>query len=574
MKKLLLFACFLFLYTANQAQVSFYAVSPNSVKGNYAFSYPTPAGGWGVPDMTIPANSIQDTLMIVDDGTASDSLGCNALVNSLKGKIAVVYRGACEFGVKAKNAQDSGAVGVIVVNHSPGTLNMGPGAQGANVTIPVVMISNSDGARLRAEMDLGNSVEVFIGNKLGLYANDLGMYRPDVFVARATANPKLISSNATEWNVPMGTWVHNYGSATQSNVTVTAYITGAVTTQLTSSPAVSINVGDSAYISIGTYSASSYSGLYKVNYIIDDGTADGFPGDNIFYSNFLIDSLYSFALVDSTTNLTTSSVHSRVSGSVDYKICTHFMDANASRLAAMGEYFSAYPALNAQFVLGDISGETVYTELFEWNDVFTGLSDPAFPPAPWNLKKITGGSYTFLSNNEAGKMMYVPFDSAKVLKDNQRYLFCAWHSKVGDEINLGLEDRIDYTHLLDSTDQPISIVIADTNEYATGYGPTITSSVTPKFGPQDVSVSEYNKHLNITPYPNPTTNFVIIPLKGLAGKAKLDIMDLTGRVMNTQTVKVADTVYVNVKDVPSGNYIFNMVFENGNSTTFKVVITK
>ena len=573
MKKLLLFACFVFLYSANQAQVSFYAVSPNSVKGNYAFSYTTPAGGWGVADLTIPANSIQDTLMIVDDGSAADSLGCNPLINDLTGKIAVVYRGACEFGVKAKMAQDAGAVGVIVINHSPGTLNMGPGAQGANVTVPTVMISKDDGARLRAEMDMGNDVEVFIGNKLGLYANDLGMYEPDVFVARATANPKIVSANATEWNVPMGTWVHNYGSAAQSNVTVTAYITGAATSQLTSSPAVSINVGDSAYIAIGTYNTSPYSGLYKVNYVIDNGTADGFPGDNIFYSNFLIDSLYSFALVDSLTNLPKSSVHSRVD-SVDYKICTHFMDPNASRLAAMGEYFSAYPALNAQFVLGDISGETVYTELFEWNDVFTGLSDPAFPTGPWNLNKLSGGSYTFNSNNEAGQMIYVPFAKNVVLTDNQRYLFCAWHSKVGDPINLGMEDRIDYTHLLDSTDQPISIVMAGVSQFATGYGPTLTSSVSPKFGPQDVSVGEYNRNLNITPYPNPTTNFVIIPLKGLNGNAKLDIMDLYGRVITTQTVKVTDTVSVNVKDVASGNYIFSMHFDDGRTSSFKVVITK
>ena len=140
-------------YIYSQAQLAVYCKTPASVAGSKVFTWAPPAGNWGTPDLTIPENAITDTLMLVDDGTIGDSLACNPLINDITGKIALLYRGACEFGVKAKNAQDAGAVGVIIINHSGAPVGMGPGAQGANVTIPVVMISTADGAAIGAEVN-------------------------------------------------------------------------------------------------------------------------------------------------------------------------------------------------------------------------------------------------------------------------------------------------------------------------------------------------------------------------------------------------------------------------------------
>ena len=49
---------------------------------------------------------------------------------------------------------------------------MAPGDSGALVTIPVVMVSDADGAIIRAQMDAGADVIAFIGNKVGYYAKD------------------------------------------------------------------------------------------------------------------------------------------------------------------------------------------------------------------------------------------------------------------------------------------------------------------------------------------------------------------------------------------------------------------
>ena len=127
MKKILLSALALCLATWSFSQVIFSGISPASIAGNYNFSWAPPTAGWGSPDFLVPGTFIQGELMIVEDGTPGTNPqgnpvsqeGCSPLTNNLTGKIAVVYRNTCEFGTKAKNAQDAGAIGVIVLNRDP-----------------------------------------------------------------------------------------------------------------------------------------------------------------------------------------------------------------------------------------------------------------------------------------------------------------------------------------------------------------------------------------------------------------------------------------------------------------------
>src|ERR1035437_32046 len=353
MKKVLLLSCCLLLsYTYSQAQITVYCESPISVAGSKAFQWADPPNGWGTKDLNIPANSIIDTLMAVHDGSVGDSLGCNALSNDLTGKIAILYRGTCPFGDKAHNAQLAGAVGCIIINNIGGApVGMNGGTNGPNDTIPTVMVSNVDGKALSAAVKAAalsgtNKVVVFIGNKFGLYANDLGFYSIDAYTSGVTANPKLISTNATEFKVPMAAWVHNYGSSAQSNITLKAVISGAATYTASSTPIASLAaLGDSAYVIIPTYSATSYSGLYKVTYTINYGNTDNFKADNSFFSDFLIDSLFSYALIDTATKMPVSSVHEKDNSTthttVPYLTCVNFQDPHASRLEALGIYASA-----------------------------------------------------------------------------------------------------------------------------------------------------------------------------------------------------------------------------------------
>ncbi|MCT4700186.1 thrombospondin type 3 repeat-containing protein [Tenacibaculum haliotis] len=114
---------------------------PSSISGEYKTILTSAFGA----NLTSP---ITQNLILVDDGVATKEDGCEAITNfsALAGKIAVIQRGTCNFSKKAKNAQDAGAVAVIVVNNQNTIpFNMSGGDEGNLVTIPSVMISKKDG---------------------------------------------------------------------------------------------------------------------------------------------------------------------------------------------------------------------------------------------------------------------------------------------------------------------------------------------------------------------------------------------------------------------------------------------
>ena len=79
--------------------------------------------------------------------TGNDGLGCTAFpAASLVGTIALVLRGTCSFSTKALNAEDAGAVGVVIYMADASAL-VSPALGSAS--IPGVVISNSDGVALR-----------------------------------------------------------------------------------------------------------------------------------------------------------------------------------------------------------------------------------------------------------------------------------------------------------------------------------------------------------------------------------------------------------------------------------------
>ncbi|MCX7551577.1 T9SS-dependent M36 family metallopeptidase [Xanthomarina sp. F2636L] len=99
---------------------------PGGIQNLVTVNNSTVAGAYpAVNPATTPPNNITGIgstpvtadLVLVDDGTALPNEGCNP-ISSVAGKIAVVIRGTCPFVDKIQNAQDAGAVAVIVVNHN------------------------------------------------------------------------------------------------------------------------------------------------------------------------------------------------------------------------------------------------------------------------------------------------------------------------------------------------------------------------------------------------------------------------------------------------------------------------
>lgn len=175
-----------------KAQVVGFVTHPTAARGNLEIGIM--ASGWGVSLDTLTRSGRLVVGRSAGGAAAGDSLGCDTtLLNpaNMAGKIVVLYRGACEFGTKALAAQRAGAVGCIIVNNQTAMINLAGGGNGLNITIPVILITQADGARLRPFID-NDSTVALIGQKRGFFANDYGfsinnLIRPIDFAVPATA---------------------------------------------------------------------------------------------------------------------------------------------------------------------------------------------------------------------------------------------------------------------------------------------------------------------------------------------------------------------------------------------------
>jgi hypothetical protein len=141
-----------------------------------------------------------DLMPVVDQADGVTGLACDPLSTlsrlALVGKIAVVDRGVCNFTVKAKNVQDAGAIGVVVVNNAAtGLPSMG--GSDPTVTIPAVGIGQADGNALKAVLSLRARTRSGVTARLGLFgtqyagADTLGrikLYAPNPFVSGSSVS--------------------------------------------------------------------------------------------------------------------------------------------------------------------------------------------------------------------------------------------------------------------------------------------------------------------------------------------------------------------------------------------------
>jgi hypothetical protein len=116
--------------------------------GTASFGPPVPVGGF------------TGDVMLANDGVGTPSDACEAIANDLTGKIALIDRGSCFFTEKAINAQNAGAIGVIIANNAPGATPPGLGGSDPAVTVPTVSVTLDDGAFLRADPDTNVTVGV------------------------------------------------------------------------------------------------------------------------------------------------------------------------------------------------------------------------------------------------------------------------------------------------------------------------------------------------------------------------------------------------------------------------------
>jgi len=152
--------------------------TPASIAGKYAVKEAsfTPALKDNDPiegDLILVDDDVQTT----DDGEAGSTFdACQPLVNDseVSGNIAFIQRGpkSCLFETKIINAQNAGAIAVVVFDIAGGPIVMTGTADEAD--IPALMLGQADGNLILAEIDAGESVEAILDKGFFLSVADTG----------------------------------------------------------------------------------------------------------------------------------------------------------------------------------------------------------------------------------------------------------------------------------------------------------------------------------------------------------------------------------------------------------------
>ncbi len=107
--------------------------------------------------MVVVANPL-DGCMGGADGQAAATLTGNFADGSMTGKIALIQRGTCFFTTKTMNAQNAGAIAVVIYNNAPGLVVMG--GPDIGITVPAIFVDQAVGDALNAAVTTDPTMQV------------------------------------------------------------------------------------------------------------------------------------------------------------------------------------------------------------------------------------------------------------------------------------------------------------------------------------------------------------------------------------------------------------------------------
>lgn len=159
--------------------------SPAAIAGNYVVG----TAGFG-PSVSSPGQ----TANLLQPLASSD--GCVPFTNgaAISGKIALIDRGNCTFVTKVKNAQNAGAVAVVIVDNVAASTPPGMGGSDATITIPAVSITQANGNTIKAQLGSGVNATVLLDHSVPGGTDSQG--RALLF----TPNPVQGGSSVSHWD--------------------------------------------------------------------------------------------------------------------------------------------------------------------------------------------------------------------------------------------------------------------------------------------------------------------------------------------------------------------------------------
>ncbi len=511
-----------------------------------------------------------------------DSLGCDSIpAGSLAGKIALIRRGLCEFGLKALNAEKAGAVAVLIVNDNRVTDNdctqipIGPGAVGAQVTIPVFFASRGMGRVIDEAIQKGQLIEVCL-------------------LLPSLKDPTAEFSYATpvSQHGPLGLMTITYtnrSGAEQSDVVFKADVTdptGQVTTFTTTVPSFAANVVDTL-INFDEYQMPAIEGKFKVLYTYNKSTA---AKDSVIRE--FVQTKYTYA----TDNL-------KINGSVGpdtiqfasagYRYQTGSTVVTGP--AGLNVSYASFGLGNAAAIaVGDPAADIINVLLYD-NDADengeTDLTDAGFG----DLIPIAYVDYVFTGTEKADSPIYVKLEdltgaAAVTLKPDHYYMMSLLYdgntAGSGKSIAFTRTGQIEYPQFsgiglhtplfLDQMYSGWGGASVVNRLHEEGFNPG-----GPGVPPNDPSLvsSVRNPRLNESKFnitPNPANDLVRLnmELAEINKSVTVSLIDFQGRVVSTQVQRnfQSGQITFEAKSLPSGAYSVWIRTTSEGSTMAKLLI--
>lgn len=573
---------------------------------------------WNCPNMYLQNNSVEACLVLVNDKTnygeiniygdpsIHDACDSSTFEQDLTGKIAVMYRGICEFGLKAYNVQKRGAIAAIIINHTGGPITMLGGIFGTEVNIPLIMIGEEDGAELVNYLDtVCTGVIGYLGTSVNRYNNDVASTKGDAIWTESYSIPSYMTSSmyGSPYNIDFGLRLYNYGVNPQNNVTVSVFLERNLDTLYTNtSTSLNFNAPDTTfvdtqYVDLGTFTQSYYNtGLYTITYVINNLNDDDIE-NNIFSSQFKITSgvvtpdhqyTYFKAYSKSRTNslgepISTDKKSSKDFGYLEWDVdfweaCVHYYadeDLPSYMWGVIGLKFSCYPVGNS------MANEIIELKAYKWNDNFVDINDSIIQNT-WSLTELASSYYFYYDDSKIGETVFASFDNTIMPIQGNRYLFCLYSES--DSLALSYDDNIDYKETINHYRQPISTLRYNIYEpfdvfQVGGFGSNWSPSISVGFAQEFItpSVQENTQEPEIIPYPNPSSNWLTIPLKNrVNGAVQINVFDMLGKqVLSENTIiRKEEALKINVASIPNGNYLFQLTFSNGEQEVLKISVNR
>jgi hypothetical protein len=171
-----------------------------SAPATVAAGYPVGTAAFGPP---LASPGVTGQLMPIIEAAAVGQ-ACNPLspLNALavNGNIALIDRGVCPFAQKVKNAQNAGAIGVVIANNVAGNPPVGMGGTDPTITIPSVMITLADGNTLKNALKFRSRTRSGVVATLGVNASQRAGADPLGRMLLFTPDPFQPGSSVSHWD--------------------------------------------------------------------------------------------------------------------------------------------------------------------------------------------------------------------------------------------------------------------------------------------------------------------------------------------------------------------------------------